>query len=316
MPVKPYISICIPVYNSENTIAELVRQIKKNLDSSCRLEFILVNDCSRDQSEKICTELSRNYKNVVFISLRKNFGEHNAVMCALNHAGGEYAVIIDDDFQNPPEEIIKLVREAQKGWDVVYSKYNIKKHNILRNIGSAFNDKVFNWLIGKPRHLYLSSFKVINKEVVNEIIKYKGPFPYIDGLIFRITRNVASVAVEHHDRKAGVSNYTFSKLVSLWLAMFVNFSIKPLRLAVFFGFFTAFCGFFSSFFLVFRQIFFHINDIPGWLSLYTATLLFSGLQLIFLGLLGEYTGKIYLDQNGTPQWVIKKTCNYKQRKAA
>src|SRR5208337_2246391 len=130
-----------------------------------------------------------------------------------------YAAIIDDDFQNPPEEIEKLLNEALKGYDVVYSKYRVKKHTIFRNLGSWFNDVMATALMRKPKNLYLSSFKVVARPIIDEILKYKGPFPYIDGLILRATSSISSVYVEHSAREEGRSNYTLGKLVALWLNM-------------------------------------------------------------------------------------------------
>jgi len=226
-------------------------------------------------------------------------------MCALNYVTGNYAVIIDDDFQNPPEEIKKLIDEAVKGFDVVYSKYKKKKHNIFRNLGSKFNDIVATQLLQKPKGLYLSSFKVIEKSLVKEIIKYKGPFPYIDGLLLRCTNSFSSVYVNHNKREENKSNYTIKKLVSLWLNMFINFSVKPLRIFTTFGLVVSIAsGFFALYFIA-EKILNPTNPI-GWASIMVSLFFFSGVQLIFLGLIGEYLGKSYLDQNKTPQWVIKK----------
>lgn len=298
------LSICIPVFNSENTIEKIVREIEIEL-SSHDLEFVLVNDGSLDKTESVCIRIAQQQSNIRFLSLAKNFGEHNAVMCALNHCTGDVAIIIDDDFQNPPSEIIKLVNEIQNGKDVVYSEYKKKRHSLARNIGSKFNNKVATWLLDKPTDLYLSSFKAIRRSVVNEIIKYKGPFPYVDGLILRVTNSISTVVVDHKPRQEGRSNYNLSKLISLWLNMFINFSIKPLR------FFTI-CGFVVSSISILFLVFFIVEKIiypsiePGWASLMVAITFFSGLQLIFLGVVAEYIGKSYLTANGTPQWIVKK----------
>jgi len=228
-------------------------------------------------------------------------------MCAFNFVSGDYAVIIDDDFQNPPAEIIKLMREAEEGgYDVVYSKYHKKEHNIFRNIGSKFNDIVATWLLNKPKDLYMSSFKLIKKEVVDEIIKYKGPFPYIDGLILRVTNSISSVYVEHSKREEARSNYTIGKLASLWLHMFVNFSIIPLRLITFFGIFVSFiCMLLGFAFIIEKVLSPNVAD-RGWASIVVSVLFIGGVQMIFLGMLGEYLGQHHLDANGTPQWSIKK----------
>ncbi len=304
------LSICIPVYNSEKTIIKLISSIKKEL-SDYKIEIILVNDGSSDTSEEICTKLAQDDEIIKFISLRRNFGEHNAVMCALNYSEGDYAAIIDDDFQNPPSEIIKLIDEAKKGFDIVYSKYYKKKHNLFRNIGSEFNDIIATWLLNKPKNLYLSSFKIIKKEVIKEIIKYTGPFPYVDGLILRVTNNISSVYVDHKKRVELKSNYTLAKLISLWLNMFINFSIKPLRIFTFIGFFLSlFCIILAIFFIIDKLI--NPTNPKGWASLIVVVLFIGGIQMVFLGLIGEFIGKMYLDINNTPQWIIKKVVQGKK----
>jgi undecaprenyl-phosphate 4-deoxy-4-formamido-L-arabinose transferase len=298
------LSIVIPVYNGTKTIHKLVVEVRETL-SAYNPEVILVNDGSADNSEQVCENIATTFPDVIAISLRKNFGEHNAVMCGLNHVTGDFAAIIDDDFQNPPSEIIKLLSEAQKGYDVVYSKYKSKKHNIFRNLGSRFNDRMATILLEKPKGLYLSSFKIISKPLIDEIIGYHGPFPYIDGLIFRSTTNISSVYVEHSKRTEGRSNYTFRKLVSLYLNMFVNFSIKPLRAFILMGFLIFLIGLIMAILFVIEKI--QHPEIPaGWTSIAILIILFSGFQIIFLGVLGEYLGKQYLHQNGYPQWTIKK----------
>jgi undecaprenyl-phosphate 4-deoxy-4-formamido-L-arabinose transferase len=186
------LSVCIPVYNGARTIGLLVESVTRVCEGH-ELEIVLVNDGSRDASEEVCNELAARFPHVTAITLRRNFGEHNAVMCALAHCTGDYAAIIDDDFQNPPEEIERLLAEAQKGYNVVYSKYRVKKHSVFRNLGSRFNDVVATALIRKPRDLYLSSFKVIARPIIDEILKYRGPFPYIDGLIPRAAASISSV---------------------------------------------------------------------------------------------------------------------------
>lgn len=298
------LSICIPVYNGALTIAALVDECIGELAAHYELEFVLVNDYSRDNSDAVCKQIKTRYPFVKYISLRRNFSEHNAVMCALNYATGDYAVVIDDDFQNPPTEIRALVEEARKGFDVVYSKYREKRHHAYRNLGSQFNNLVTNWLLEKPADLYLSSFKVISADMIRKVIRYKGPSPYIDGLILRETRNISSVLVDHADRREGQSNYTLSKLASLWLNVFINFSIKPLRLFALFGLIVTLFSFFAAAVFIIQKLLNPELQI-GWTSVMVSILFFSGVQIIFLGLIGEYIGKHYLHANGTPQWVVK-----------
>lgn len=302
------ISIVIPVYEGTKTIAKLTNELIKNLKYD-DFEIILVNDGSKDNSHEECLNLFQKNKNIIrYICLMKNFGEHNAVIAGLNYSTGDYAVVIDDDFQNPPEEIHKLVNEAvSKNCDVVYSYYSKKHHSWFRNLGSSFTNFVANFLLNKPKNLYLSSFKCLSHTLVSEIIKYKGPFPYIDGLILRSTQNISKVLVKHAERKVGESGYTIRKLVGLWLNMFINFSISPLRVSTFLGFFFSFLGGIFSIYLIIDK-FIHPEVPHGITSIMVAILVFSGIQLLILGLLGEYIGKLLLADNLTPQYVIRQIC--------
>ncbi|QJB58046.1 glycosyltransferase family 2 protein [Pseudodesulfovibrio sp. zrk46] len=299
------ISIVIPVYNSEKTIRPLVDRLVNILPAP--LEIVLVNDGSKDASDEVCRKAQVAHPSVVtYVELSKNYGEHCAVMAGLNQSTGDYVVIMDDDFQNPPEEALKLVDAAQKGGhDVVYSYYNEKKHHFFRNLGSKFNGAVATLLLKKPKDLYLSSFKCINRFLVNEIIKYDGPYPYVDGLIFRITDKYGVVEVQHDARHTGESNYTLTKLVRLWMNMFFNFSLLPLRVATMLG--AGLSGF-ALLYMVWISIckLFRPELPPGWSETVVLIALFSGAQLIMLGLLGEYVGRIFLSQNKTPQFCIRK----------
>lgn len=297
------LSVIIPVYNSEKTIRPLIEKLQATL-SEISFEIVMVNDGSRDRSEQVCRELSDAYANVRFISLRRNYGEFNAVMCGLNWAYGNYCVMIDDDFQNPPEEILKLVETAESGdYDVVYTYYAKKQHSVGRNMGSRFVNWLTSYLLNKPKDLYLSSFKLIRQEVVQEIIKYHGPYPYIDGLIFRITRNIGTVQVAHQKREEGASNYTFHKLISLFLNILFCYSSLPIRLFVPIGVGLFSLGFLLLLFLTLQWI---IGPDPkGW-QVVTATIIFiGGIQCMLLSVLGEYIGKSFMAQSGQPQYVIK-----------
>jgi undecaprenyl-phosphate 4-deoxy-4-formamido-L-arabinose transferase len=301
------LSIVIPVYNAEKTIYRLVKELIAVLNHQYRLEIVLVNDNSRDNSEKVCLSLFEKYKKIVkFYSLSKNVGEHSAVMAGLNKISGDYVVIMDDDFQNPISEVIKLVDTAlENDFDVVYSYYEKKRHSLYRNLGSWFNDKAANLMLGKPRDLYLSSFKVLDRFLANEIIKYQLPFPYIDGLILQITDKIGTVKVEHHTRQEGRSGYTLRKLILLWLNMFTNFSILPLRVAVILGFIFASLGLALGIYMTIEKI---LNpDLPvGFATIIVSISVFAGVQLIALGMLGEYIGRIFLSINKKPQYTIKK----------
>lgn len=300
-----YLSVVIPVYNSEQTLAPLVERLQLCL-SGRAFEVILVNDGSIDRSEEVCQQLENRYDNVHFISLRRNFGEFNAVLCGLNYTSGLFTVIIDDDFQNPPEAILTLVETAEaKLYDVVYSRYAQKQHHWFRNAGSWVVNTLTTYSIGKPRHLYLSSFKLIGRDVVKEICRYKGPYPYIDGLIFRVTSNVGSVEVPHNSRVEGRSNYTFRKLVSLFINVFIGYSLWPIRMFTVGGVSLLILGFLTGILLLIGWISNTVN-VSGWGITSWIVLNGLGIQLLFLGVLGEYLGKLFMAQSGLQPYVIRK----------
>ena len=229
-------------------------------------------------------------------------------MCGLHHVTGDCAAVIDDDFQNPPAEITRLVEKLEEGYDVVYSRYAVKHHHPLRNLGSWFNNLVATVVIRKPRDLYLSSFKAINRTVIDGILTYTGPYPYIDGIILSITRAIGQQECEHAPRAGGTSNYTFRRLVRLWLRMFTNFSVLPLRVASVLGLLTSAFGLLMAVFFVAAWAYGGVfRDVipPGWTSLIVTVTIFSGLQMCLLGMIGEYLGRLFLTVNHTPQFHVR-----------
>ncbi len=301
------VSIVIPVYNGEQSIGRLTDELVLTLKELYDLEIVLVNDNSPDNSEVVCEGLFKKYPGIVcFYSLAKNVGEHNAVMAGLNQATGDYMVIMDDDFQNPISEVVKLIDYATgNDCDVTYTFYKKKRHSFFRNLGSRFNDKAANVMLKKPKNLYLSSFKALNRFIVEEITKYDLPYPYIDGLILRTTDKIAKVEVEHRERESGRSGYTLAKLVRLWLNMFTSFSILPLRVSTIMGMIFSLLGLGLGVFTVIEKL---AN--PGLPVGYAATIvvvsIFAGIQLISLGMIGEYVGRIFMSFNKKPQYTIRK----------
>ncbi len=303
-------SIIIPVYNSEQTIESLVEKLVCEILKDDLLEIILVNDCSIDQSENKCNDLHNKYPEIIIVlNLAKNVGEHNAVMAGLNVMNGDYALIMDDDFQNPVSEAIKLISYAKNNnYDVVYTFYDKKEHSFFRNLGSGFNNFVASIMLKKPKKLYLSSFKILNRFIAEEIIKYDLPYSYIDGLILRTTDNIGTLKVTHLAREDSESGYTLKKLVSLWLNMFTNFSILPLRVAIIAGFIFSLFGLFFGAQAILEK--YSNPDLPaGYASMITMFALFSGIQLIAIGMVGEYLGRMFLSQNKKPQFTIRSQLN-------
>lgn len=300
------LSLVIPVYNGSRTIEPLVEQIVKVFGSTS-FEIILVNDGSEDDSERECARLADKFpRHVVFVHLSRNFGEHNAVLAGFKQARGRYIAVLDDDGQNPPEEVIRMLDELKrKNYDVVYGHYIEKMHSRFRNLGSRFNDRIATLMLHKPKDLYLSSFKVMNRFVVNEIMKYHGPYPYTDGLIYRVTRNIGQIPVEHRASASGPSRYTFRRLVRLWLNMFLNFSIKPLRLSIYVGLLTSCLSVAALVAIVIDRLWITPNLTLGIPTVLGTIVLLAGIQLMILGLVGEYLGRLYLDHTGTPQYVVR-----------
>lgn len=302
------ISVVIPTYNGHATLGELVDLLVEKAGVLFPIEIVVVNDGSLDETENVCLSLHKKYSTKVrLFSLGRNVGEHNAVMAGLNQARGDYAVIMDDDFQNPVDEVLKLIKYAldHTEFDVVYTYYAEKKHSLFRNLGSRFNDKVANIMLQKPKDLYLSSFKIINRFVVDQITRYEFPFTYVDGLILQTTNKIGRIEVLHSERQAGRSTYTPLRLLSLWSNMFTNFSIIPLRFSIIFGFILTVIACVFGIEIVIEKL---LNpDVPqGYSSLIVAVLFFSSVQLISVGILGEYIGRIFLSQNKKPQFVIRK----------
>ncbi len=299
------ISIIIPVYNAEHSIYKLTKKIIE-IFAEQQPEVILVNDDSPDRSGEECIKACEHFPSQVsYIKLSKNVGEHNAVMAGLRHAEGEWSIIMDDDFQNPPEEALRLLKYAKKNkFDVIYGDYVKKEHSFLRNLGSKINDMTANYILKKPKGLYLSSFKCIKKTLLNQVTKYQGPFPYIDGLILSTTSNIGSLKINHDSRKIGKSNYTFLKLIKLYGNMSINFSTVPIHFFSSLGIIIALASTIYGVFIVLEKIFNPATPL-GYSSILTAIIFFSGLQLIFLGLLGEYIGKILKNVNQEAQYTVE-----------
>lgn len=301
---KINISVVIPVYNSSDCLDELTQRLTDVLNNCSKIyEIVLVNDCSKDNSWAKIVELCGKYNRIKGINLRKNFGQDNALMAGLNYSSGESVIIMDDDLQHNPEDIPLLLRGLEKGYDVCYTDFGSKQQSWFKNFGSWFNDRVANIIINKPKGIYLSPYKAIKREVVDEVLRYNGPYPYVDGLIFRVTRNITQVLVKHYKRYSGSGNYDLSKSILVWLKLFTNFSVFPLRIATFIGLITSIIGFIFGL-IVIIQYFMGIRSPIGWASLVIVVLFMGGIQLITAGIIGEYVGRLFLLQSDEPQFVI------------
>ena len=303
------LSIVVPVYRSALILPRLIEQISAEMNQAGlagNFELLLVNDASPDDSWQVILSLVKKYHFVRGISLRRNFGQHNATMAGLNCVRGEFVVIMDDDLQHPPQAINDMLRALGQNYDVCYTRYLNRQHVAWKKLGSQFNDLVATYLLNKPKGLYLSSFKAIRREVADEIVKYDGPYAYVDGLILDITRSITTIDVEHQARDEGEGNYNLRRSLSLWLKMATSFSIVPLRLATFLGFSVTALSAILIIFLIIEKIL-HPDLPAGWTSLIATILFIGGMQTLFIGLIGEYLGRAYLKLNRKPQYVIGST---------
>ena len=304
------ISFVIPCYRSAQTIGRVVEEIDGTMRglSAYSYEIVLVNDHSPDDTyEAICTICTKR-RDICGINLARNFGQHAALMAGFRYAHGEIIVCLDDDGQTPADEVGKLLDKIEEGYDVVYAKYAHKQHSGFRNFGSKVNELMTRVMLGKPKELYLSSYFAARRFVVDEMLRYTNPYPYVIGLVLRTTKNIANVEVMHREREIGSSGYTIGKLLGLWFNGFTAFSIKPLRIATAVGCITACGGFLYGIYTIVKK-FINPNVPVGFSAMMAALVFIGGMLMLMLGLIGEYIGRIYISLNNSPQYVIKECIN-------
>lgn len=311
------ISFVVPCYRSQATLPSVIREIQETMEglSQYTYEVVLVNDCSPDNTFDSIRELCRENKNITGINLAKNFGQHSALMAGFHQVKGDIIVCLDDDGQTPADEVGKLLKGIEKGADVVYAQYAHKHHSGFRNWGSHVNELMTRIMLGKPKDLYVSSYFAARRFVVDEMIKYEYPYPYVIGLVLRTTKNIVNVEVNHRDRMEGTSGYTLGKLLGLWFNGFTAFSVKPLRIATVTGAGCAFLGFAYGIYTIIKKIF--INPpglVTGFSALMSVLVFMGGMLMLMLGLVGEYMGRMYISMNRSPQYVVREIVNCETEK--
>ena len=308
-------SIIIPCYKSSHTIREVVELTAAKMEELGKtpFEFLLVDDCSPDDGETLATlkDLADEHEYVNVIELAQNAGQHNAVMAGLNYAEGDVLIAMDDDLQTHPSQLPKLFEAFDQGYDIVYGYYPQKHHSGFRNFGSWVNYTSVRILIGKPKELKTSSFWIIRRFVRDYVVQYKSHYTHLQGLFLRTTRNIASVPVEHFDRGYGQSGYTFKKLIELW-SNIMGYSIVPLRIATRVGTFFALMSILGAIAVVLKKIFAPTSAV-GWYSLIVSIFFLSGLIMIFLGLIGEYLGRMFQNMSNNPQYVVRQFYTHRSR---
>jgi len=302
------ISIIVPVYNSSETLKELLVRTEKVLEElvGSNFELIFVNDGSADSSWQVLKSQAQQNKKITAVNLTKNYGQHNALMCALREAKGKYIITIDDDLQTPPEEIPKLYNEIKKGYDIVYGAYESKKHHKYRNIGSSLVQYVYRKTFNTS--IQITSFRIIHRSIADLVLSYNKSFTYIDGLLSWYSSKIGNVYIDHKERKSGKSGYTLKKLSILALNLFTNFSIVPLQLASIIGFTFSFLGFFIGLYILIKKIVVGI-PVSGYTSIFVVVSILSGVQLLTVGVLGEYIGRIHINISKKPQYAVREIIN-------
>ena len=298
------VSFVIPCYRSEHTVAAVAAEIEKTMAALPRYtwELVLVNDCSPDGTFRVIRELAEQDARITAVDLAKNFGQHAALMCGMRHTDGDVVVCLDDDGQTPADEVGKLLEKIDEGYDVVYASYQVKQENGFRRFGSDVNRRMTEIMLSKPKELELTSYFAARRFIIDEMLRYEHCYPYVMGLVMRSTKRICNVPVQHRARETGSSGYTLSKLLGLWMNGFTSFSVKPLRIAAYAGAFTALLGFVYALVAVIRYLTVHMAP-QGWTTTTVLLLIVGGLNLLMLGLVGEYVGRVFMCVNATPQYV-------------
>lgn len=301
------ISIVIPVYGSALILPSLIARIESVLQDD-DFEVILIHDRGPDDAWKVIGELAASRPWLRGADLGRNAGQHNAIMAGLRMARGRHVITMDDDLQHDPDDIPRVLASLAAGYDLCYVQFESREHPLWKRLGSWFNDVVARQLLKKPKGLYLSPFRGIRGEILDNVLRYEGPFVYVDGLLLQSTDNTTVITAQHHPRSDGKSGYSLRKSISLWLQMATSFSVTPLRLVSMAGIAASALGFLLALVVLVRKLMAPDMAI-GWPSLIITILVLGGMQLLALGVIGEYIGRVLLTINKRPQYVIRRTIN-------
>jgi len=301
------ISVIVPVYNGELTVRQLVSRLEPVLASQASsYEVILVNDGSHDKSWDIISELAVQYPWVRGIDMMRNFGQHNALLCGIRAANAEIIVTIDDDLQNPPEEIPKLLGKLSEGYDVIYGTPHKEQHGLWRDLASQITKMVLQGAMGTKIARNVSAFRAFRCLVRDAFANYQGPFVSIDVLLTWGTTRFAAIPVNHNPRRVGVSNYTLLKLITHALNMMTGFTTLPLQIASIVGFGVTLFGMGVLLYVVGRYLIVG-GSMPGFPFLACIIAIFSGTQLFALGIIGEYLARMHFRMMDRPTYVVRST---------
>jgi undecaprenyl-phosphate 4-deoxy-4-formamido-L-arabinose transferase len=305
------LSVVIPVYGSAPILPALVARLEqalRPLAGAQGFEVLLVHDHGPDNAWDVIVALAAERPWLRGIDLGRNAGQHNAIMAGLGLARGSRIVTMDDDLQHDPDDIPRILACLDAGHDLCYAQFTSRQHALWKRLGSWFNDVVARQLLKKPKGLYLSPFRGFRRALLESVLRYDGPFVYLDGLLLQSTGSIGTIVVPHHPRSDGHSGYSLSKSISLWLQMATSFSVTPLRLVSLAGIAASIFGFLMALLVLVRKLM-SPDMALGWPSLIITILLLGGMQLLALGVIGEYIGRVLLTFNRQPQYVVRRTLN-------
>ena len=309
---KPLYSIIVPVYKSIESLEELSLRSKAVFDTidDADHELIFINDSPFSKETAGCLkELSENNQNIVAIELMKNFGQQAATLCGIEHARGDYIITMDDDLQHAPEDIIHLMEKQEH--DVVIARFKDKKHSFFKRITSEIKSYFDYLILGKPKHIRLTSFRLIKSEIARLMFKRKTPYPFIPALLFSITDDIVNVELEHHARHEGKSNYTFVKMLQLFSNLIINNSSFLLRIIGYIGIFIALLSGASTVVIIANKLIYGVA-VAGWTSLMLLILFFGGMIMFTLGIIGEYLLRIIATTEERPVYYVRKVSSRRE----
>lgn len=307
-------SVIVPCYNSMPILHTMVAETSKVLETLPvdDYEFVLVNDCSpRPETINFLKKIADEFPRVKVVNLAKNTGQANAQIAALHYVTGDIVINMDDDMQTHPKNIPILFAKLMEGYDMVLGRYPQKRHSFYRRLLTKMDDKFETVFLKKPKELSFTSFWIARRYITDKIAEYNAPYSFLEGLFLRTAGRIANVEVEHFERTEGTSGYNLSKLFKLW-SNFTGFTILPLRIAGMAGCMISACAFIWMLVLIIRKIL--GSMLTGYASLMCMMLFSFGVTLIFVGLLGEYIGRIFMCVNQTPQFVVKEVYDGKEEK--
>ena len=309
------LSFIIPCYGSEKTVELVIDEIDKVVSQNPRYDYevVAVNDHSPDNVWQVLKNIAQNNPKLKLINLAKNMNRPGALMAGMSKTTGDYIILMDDDGQCPMESLWKLIEPLENGHDVSIAKYPTYKQSKFKSFGTIVNRKMTEIVMEKPKDLSFTNFSALKRYIVEEITKYKNPYPYLTGLLLRTTSDIVNVEMEERERITGSTNFTFKKMLNLWINGFTAFSIKPLRISTIVGIITAALGFIYGIYIIIHKLVVHTTVLQGYSSLMAVMLFIGGIIMIMLGMIGEYIGRIYISINNSPQYVIKETVHIKDK---